>query len=53
MRRKTNVKGLFVKRTTNVKVFSLSVGLKIRVLFDNEAYASAIIPLKLWRDLPY
>jgi hypothetical protein len=33
--------------------FAISVGLKVRIVFDNDAYASAVIPLKLWRDLPY
>jgi hypothetical protein len=33
--------------------FSMSIGLKVRVLFENEGYASSVIPLKLWRDLAY
>jgi hypothetical protein len=33
--------------------FSISIGLKIRVVFENEGYASVVIPLKLWRDLAY
>jgi hypothetical protein len=33
--------------------FAVSVGLKVRLLFNNDAYASATIPLKLWRDLAY
>jgi hypothetical protein len=33
--------------------FSISVGLKVRVIFENDGYASIVIPLKLWRDLAY
>jgi hypothetical protein len=33
--------------------FSVSVGLKVRVIFENGGYASVVIPLKLWRDLAY
>ena len=33
--------------------FSISTGLKVRIVFTNEAYASATIPLKLYHDLSY
>ena len=33
--------------------FSMTIALKVRILFENEGYASTTIPLKLWRDLPY
>lgn len=33
--------------------FSMNIGLKIRILFDNEGYANHVIPLKLCRDMPY
>ena len=33
--------------------FSMNIGLKIRLLFDNNGYANYVIPLKLCRDLPY
>ena len=34
-------------------LFSISTGLKVRIVFANEAYASATIPLKLYHDLAY
>jgi hypothetical protein len=33
--------------------FAVSMGLKVRVVFANEGYATAVIPVKLWRDLRY
>lgn len=33
--------------------FSLSVSLKVRILFENQGYASTTVPLQLTRDLPY
>jgi hypothetical protein len=33
--------------------FSISTGLKVRIVFQNDAYASATIPLKLYHDLAY
>jgi hypothetical protein len=33
--------------------FAVSVALKIRIVFQNDGYASSTIPLKLWRDFSY
>ncbi|OHS97359.1 hypothetical protein TRFO_36457 [Tritrichomonas foetus] len=33
--------------------FSMNIGLKIRILFDNNGYANHVIPLKLCRDMAY
>jgi hypothetical protein len=33
--------------------FAVTMGVKIRVVFANDGYATAIIPVKLWRDLAY
>lgn len=44
---------ILISPDIETKQFSFNIGLKIRVKFINGGYATAIIPLKLCRDLAY
>lgn len=44
---------ILISPDIETKMFSFNIGLKIRVQFVNGGYATAIIPLKLYRDLAY
>lgn len=44
---------ILVSPDVETPLFSMSFGLKVRIIFDNGSYAIGIVPLKTFRDLAY
>ena len=44
---------ILVSPDVDTPLFKMNIGLKIRILFENDGYANHIIPLKLCRDMAY